>query len=382
MVSELRILVICNADADAEEIGKDLLRAGYDVSLHWANGEKGLQDALGEGDYDLVLCEDQTTGLDIVTARGLITESGLDIPFMVISGTMTPEAQQIASQMKAGVDDFVEWGKPERLIPAIERALQSSENRRQNRLAEQEIHYRANFDSLTDLPNRTLMLDRLSQAMKKARRDDSGVLLMYLDLDHFKPVNDSMGHLAGDLLLQKAARRISGCLRDTDTAARIGGDEFAIILPDAHDAITARSISGKLLKAFSKPFALDSQPASVTASIGITVFPDDGQDAETLLRNADDAMYAAKRAGRNGFKIFSDLGDAPTGGPVSDQTASLPVSRPLTLGLGLALAAALALVVVATTWMTSMNTKESLKIAIEDGMETLTDLSTASGPDD
>ncbi|MBT6242758.1 MAG: GGDEF domain-containing protein, partial [Rhodospirillaceae bacterium] len=293
----------------------------------------------------------------------------------------------IASQMKAGVDDFVEWGKPERLVPAVERVMRTSETRRQNRLAEQEMHYRANFDSLTDLPNRTLMLDRLAQAMKKARRDNTGVLLMFLDLDHFKEINDSMGHLAGDLLLRKASKRIVSCLRDTDTAARIGGDEFAIILADAYEKETAEAIAGKLLKALSKPFELDSQQASISASIGITVYPHDGEEAESLLRNADHAMYAAKKSGRNAFKIFTrDIEESVQERKTASSASVVRLNsstRPLVpLRYGLALAAALAVVVIAATWLTSMNTKDTLRLAIEENLETLSDFSTASGPDD
>ncbi|MBL6941747.1 MAG: hypothetical protein ISR53_06270, partial [Rhodospirillales bacterium] len=122
-----RILVICDSFGDADELGNELLCAGYDILLHWADTEGTLQNALGQGDFDLVLCDDQAINIDIITARGLISECGPDIPFIVICNAMTAEAQQIASQMKAGVDDFVEWGKPERLVPAVERVMRKSE---------------------------------------------------------------------------------------------------------------------------------------------------------------------------------------------------------------------------------------------------------------
>jgi len=387
MTMGFRILVICDAFNNAEELGNELRRAGYEVSLHWASTEASLRKNLGAQDFDLALCDDKATNIDIITARGLIAECGQEFPFIVISSVLTPEAQQIASQIKAGVDDFVEWGKPERLVPAVERALRTSETRRQKRLAEQEIRYRANFDSLTDLPNRTLMLDRLSQAMKQARRDGTGVMLMFLDLDHFKKVNDSMGHLAGDLLLRMAAGRIVDCLRDMDTAARIGGDEFAIILPEAGHNAPADIIADKLIKALSKPFMLDSGPASISASIGITVFPDDGEEAEVLLRNADHAMYEAKKSGRNTFRVFTGDLKAETGKAPS--TPALPLFaprktrfRPIPVSYGLALAAALALVAIATTWLTSINAGDSMKLAIEESLETLPDFTTASGPDE
>jgi len=387
MIAGFKILIICDTSSDADELGAELLAADYDISLLWVNSVAALRDGLAEDDFDLVLCDDKTDSIDTVSARDLISESGQDIPFIVISRAMTAEAQKIASQMKAGVDDFVEWGKPARLIPAVERALRTSEIRRQHRLAEKEMHYRANFDSLTDLPNRTLMLDRLSQAMKKSRRDNTGVLLMFLDLDHFKSVNDSLGHLAGDQLLRKAAKRIAACLRDTDTAARVGGDEFAIILPEANQLATAEAIADKLLKSLSEPFDLDCQQASISASIGITVFPEDGEDAETLLKNADAAMYESKRIGRNAFTIFQKESETDIAG--SDTLAAtnvIPLKKTKFLSMpfkqGLAIAAALALLVVAATMLTSMDTKESFRLAIQGNSDTLPGFSTASGPED
>lgn len=387
MKSGLHVLVICNDHVDADGVGQGLVLAGYDVYLKWVSTEQGLQDTLAEKAYDLVLCDDKTSDVDTVTARNLIADIGSDIPFIVISSTMTPEAQKIASQMKAGVDDFVEWGKPEHLIPAVERALRASETRRLNKLAEQEMHFRANFDSLTGLPNRTLMFDRLSQALKSARRNESGVLLMYLDLDHFKDVNDSMGHLAGDQLLRQASERITSVLRDSDTAARIGGDEFAIILPEAEDTATAELIAGKLLGILSTAFKLDTQQTSISASIGITRFPNDGDEPTVLLENADQAMYAAKRMGRNAFQVYSDISQAQPLKSHLPGNDKLPL--PITMGsgfsyqqAGFAFAAVLAILVVASVWMTSMNTKDALKVAIEENLETLTDFSTASGPED
>lgn len=381
MTATLRLLVICNSQDDANEVGSGILRAGYNASVQWIKCEKSLRKALSDLDFDLAFFNDQTTNaVDIVTARSLIAESDQDVPFIVISSVLTPEAQQIVSQVKAGVDDFIEWGKPEMLVPAVDRALHTSETRRQNRLAEQEMHYRANFDSLTGLPNRTLMLDRLSQAMKRARREASGVLLMFLDLDHFKAVNDSMGHLAGDLLLRQVAQRITTCLRDSDTAARIGGDEFAIILADADQTQTAQSIADKLLKTLSEPFELDQQRALISASIGITAFPHDGEEADVLLKNADCAMYQAKSMGRNAYKVF-DGDSQPT---VADFPAShiKPASKFSAVKYGLAFAASLGVLAVASIWLTSLNTEEPLRIAIEEGGETMHGFSTASGSDD
>jgi diguanylate cyclase (GGDEF)-like protein len=170
---------------------------------------------------------------------------------------------------------------------------------------EERLHYQANFDSVTDLPNRTLALDRLSGAVARARRHARKVGILFVDLDHFKKINDTMGHALGDKLLRQAAHRIKSCVREDDTVARLGGDEFTVILPDIGTSKDAESVSRKILDVFGRPFSLDNSEAFVSASVGISLCPDDGNDAETLMRNADAAMYQAKEQGRNTVRFFT-----------------------------------------------------------------------------
>jgi len=170
---------------------------------------------------------------------------------------------------------------------------------------EERLHRQANFDWITDLPNRVLALDRLNSAVISARRHDRKVGLLYIDLDHFKKVNDTLGHAAGDQLLKEAAKRIKHCVREEDTVARLSGDEFAIVLPDINTAMDTETVANKLLEAFSLPFDLDGQEAFVTASIGVTVCPDDGDDPNVLIQNADAAMYRAKEQGRNTNQFYT-----------------------------------------------------------------------------
>ncbi len=170
-------------------------------------------------------------------------------------------------------------------------------------LADQ-LSYRARHDNLTGLPNRYLFEDRLEQALAISARQNARFALLFIDLDGFKHVNDQWGHSAGDELLKRIAERLQDNVRRSDTVARIGGDEFTLILNDIDSRDAAASVGEKLLGAFREPFVLDSHVAQVSPSIGISVFPEDGSDSATLKRNADSAMYHVKVEGKNNFRFF------------------------------------------------------------------------------
>ena len=169
------------------------------------------------------------------------------------------------------------------------------------------IWKQANFDVLTGLPNRRLFLDRLEQEMRKAHRNGQPLALMFIDLDRFKEVNDTLGHAQGDQLLVEAAQRILGCVRESDTVARLGGDEFTVVLPEFRNPLHVERIAQDIITRLSKPFSLGSEEiGNISASIGITLFPNDATDLDGLLRHADQAMYAAKSEGRNRFSYFTE----------------------------------------------------------------------------
>ncbi|AKJ28209.1 putative bifunctional diguanylate cyclase/phosphodiesterase [Caldimonas brevitalea] len=178
----------------------------------------------------------------------------------------------------------------------------------ERRRAHEQLHYLANYDGLTGLANRHQFGERLGELLQLARAKAAQVAVMFLDLDRFKSVNDTLGHSAGDRMLQEVARRIKWCLRGTDLVARLGGDEFAVALPGAsQEAVDA--VARKVLKAFHRPFVVDGQELYSATSIGISFFPADGEDVDTLLKHADAAMYLAKEQGRGNHQFFrSDLG--------------------------------------------------------------------------
>ncbi|HOZ62827.1 MAG TPA: EAL domain-containing protein [Burkholderiaceae bacterium] len=167
------------------------------------------------------------------------------------------------------------------------------------------IWQQANFDPLTGLPNRRMLRDRLEQDIKKSRHDNLQLAILFIDLDHFKEVNDTLGHDSGDLLLIEAARRIRHCVRDGDTVARMGGDEFTVVLSELSSAQTLERVLQDILAELASAFQLGAEQVFVSASIGITMYPDDGTEVENLFKNADQALYVAKGAGRNRFSFFT-----------------------------------------------------------------------------
>lgn len=169
---------------------------------------------------------------------------------------------------------------------------------------QEELAHQANHDSLTGLPNRSLLRDRLHQALASAHRSGSRVALLFMDLDAFKYVNDSLGHDAGDQLLQMVSRKLVNCVREEDTVARLGGDEFVMILEDLDQPSDAGAVANKIMATLSQPFTLSGREIYIGCSIGIAVYPNDGEDETELLKKADAAMYRAKGAGKNTFRFY------------------------------------------------------------------------------
>lgn len=169
---------------------------------------------------------------------------------------------------------------------------------------EERMRHMAHYDPLTELPNRALITDRLQQALIKAQRDKTHMAVMFLDLDKFKPVNDNLGHDIGDLLLKQVARRLQVSVRASDTVARIGGDEFVVLLPSIEQERDATIVAEKILHALEQPFSVAGHEISISGSVGIAAYPEHGDDEKLLLINADIAMYHAKKDGRNDYRFY------------------------------------------------------------------------------
>ncbi|MDY0269029.1 putative bifunctional diguanylate cyclase/phosphodiesterase [Trichloromonas sp.] len=255
-------------------------------------------DLLCEGINYLAVC-DHATGQDAQEAEAYsqgirAVMNGSLIEFSLEYPCHAPERQH---WYNGRVSRFPGKG-PVRIVIA-------HENITELKLAEQAIQRLAQYDPLTGLPNRMLLLDRLGQSLITAKREDLRSALLFLDLDRFKLINDSLGHAAGDKLLKVVAERLRETVRKSDTVARLGGDEFVILLHSAPPTKGLTQITWKILQTLSRPVTIEEQEIFPSTSIGIALFPDDGKDADSLLRCADMAMYRAKESGRNTYHFFS-----------------------------------------------------------------------------
>lgn len=219
------------------------------------------------------------------------------VPIIVLTGN--DDNTLALHAVKAGAQDYLFKGKLDREL--LVRSMQYSIERKRYQEA---LEHQANYDALTGLPNRNLLNDRLRQAVF-AQRDIHPIAVVFIDLDHFKFVNDSLGHSLGDKLLATVAERLQSVVRDGDTVARLGGDEFVLILNDqTHGEVIYRAMQ-RILATVSEPITIGGQELYITCSAGVSVYPQDGPDVESLLKNADVAMYRAKEHGRNNFKFFT-----------------------------------------------------------------------------
>jgi diguanylate cyclase (GGDEF)-like protein len=304
----LRLLLIEDCENDAALIVRALTRSGYDVSFERVDTAPALSAALDRHIWDLAIADFTMPQFSGTAALRLVRERDGDLPFIFVSATIGEDAAVEA--MRNGAHDYIMKGNLKRLLPAVERELREASVRRDRRRVEQRLAHLAYHDALTDLPNRTLLHDRLEQAARAARRDGTSLALLLIDLDDFKDINDTLGHHAGDLVLQHVASRVRATLRDTDTVARLGGDEFALVLPatDTHGAFLA---ARKVREEVERTCVIDERLLTVRASIGIACLPEHAGSAEIMLQRADVAMYVAKMEG-SGVAVYSPDRDRHT----------------------------------------------------------------------
>lgn len=232
------------------------------------------------------------------------------IPTIVLTGNY--DGALALKAVQKGAQDYLVKGQVESalLVRSIRYAIERNRLLQQLNKAREVDRHMAYHDKLTNLPNRELFHDRLKQAILKAKRHGHRVAVLFVDLDRFKPINDSLGHTAGDWLLRGVAKRLRKCIRETDSVARLGGDEFTIVVEHITQMQDAAKVAQKLLDHLSAPFAVEGNEIKVTASIGISLYPDDGSHMNSLIKNADIAMYRAKREGNNIYQFYNESVDS------------------------------------------------------------------------
>jgi len=262
------------------------------------SGDEAWRLLEDDQDIRLAILDWMMPGLEGIEVCRKVRALGGQRYVYVILLSARSEQEDIVAALEAGADDY------------ITKPFHAGELRARMRSAarvvqlETDLARQAHYDALTGLPNRVLLADRLDQALHFASRHSERVGFFYIDLDRFKTINDSLGHGVGDSLLQALAMRLKSCLRDCDTLARLGGDEFALVAVGLKTGEEAELISARMLASLEAPFEIDGHQLHVTASIGVTLFPDDGADMDSLQQNADAAMYDSKRRNRNGFQLF------------------------------------------------------------------------------
>ncbi len=308
MNSQLQVLIVATDDAVVRALETALQDGDLTAHCHRVGDAQEMQEALLGGSWDVVLSELDAADFGAAEAVELLAENGRDIPLIAIPDRAGLEP--IVAMFNKGLRNIVSRDHLESLATTVELEMNRRDARKRQRELESELRRQANHDSLTDLPNRRLFFDRLSQGLKRARRQRGRLSLLFIDLDDFKAINDHRGHSFGDALLQEVARRLESTIRESDTAARLGGDEFAVILDGVvEDGDAASAVADKIRDSLSRPFQLAGGPHAVSASIGAATYPTDGEDVDTLLSFADASMYREKKNAFRGRSRSQDHGE-------------------------------------------------------------------------
>ena len=300
-----RILIVDDQEADVLLLKSMLLHVGYRCVTSTMDPH-AVSLLHRDNHYDLILLDLQMPGMDGFQIMESLKAIELDsyIPVLVISAGSNHRLRALA----AGAKDFI--SKPFELMDILTRIHNMLEVRLLYAKLEESnkvLESLALHDALTGLPNRRLLIERLSFSIAQARRNVSTMAVVYLDLDGFKQINDTMGHAAGDLLLVKTADRLMAAVREEDTVARMGGDEFVIILQEINRNDGVDKPVSKILLSVSNTYEIQGGKVNVTASAGVSIYPTHGEDAETLIKSADLAMYEAKRTGKHGYRIAKSV---------------------------------------------------------------------------
>ncbi len=304
MSKDLRVLLVEDLQDDALLLERELRRHGYEPVLHRVDSAAQLTQALAETVWDVVITDHNLPGFSSEAALDLVRQVDKDVPVIILSGTIGEDLAVAA--MKAGAADYIMKDNLARLVPAIEREVRDAAVRRAHRQAEATIYHLAYHDSLTGLTNRVQFERKLAEALDESRELDTHHALLYLDLDQFKVVNDTCGHVAGDELLKQVALLLHAKVRESDTVARLGGDEFGILLKNC-PLDRARHLGSELLAVLNDfRFCWLGKTFNIGGSIGLVPINRDSGSLTDIMGRADVACYAAKDFGRNRIHLFQE----------------------------------------------------------------------------
>jgi diguanylate cyclase (GGDEF)-like protein len=296
----IRVLLIDRDPAEHRLIGELLGAIGHTTyELTWCHRFEHAPDALVGDLHDVVLLDFQADRMAAQALLGKAVQQNCPLPIIVMTAEMDHHVDREA--IRSGASDYLLKGRVDSQL--LERAIRYAIERKG---AERKLARLAHYDPLTDVPNRILFRDRLAGAVERARRASQTVALFFIDLDGFKQINDTLGHDAGDELIRTVASRLAACVRRSDSVARIGGDEFTLILEDISTTGDIVNIARKVIDVISRPVQFGTQQLFVGASIGIAVYPEGGEDVDTLLKHADMAMYQAKGLRGSAYRFYTE----------------------------------------------------------------------------
>ncbi|HEU4708119.1 MAG TPA: EAL domain-containing protein [Methylophilaceae bacterium] len=289
----LRALLVEDSEDDALLLLHELQRGGYQVTHSRVDTPDDMRSELNGNAWDIIYTDFSMTQISAFDALALVHSMDVDIPFIIVSGTIGED--RAVTAMKAGAHDYILKGNLKRLIPATERELREAMGRKEHRKAQETIYRLAYMDQVTGLPNRARFQELIENAVQEAKEASRCIALLLMDIDRFKEVNDTLGHDRGDVLLKQVGLRLNGVLNDGGIIARIGGDEFGILLSRLDGVDEIHEIIRKLQDFLAPAFMIDGVPVSVEASIGVAMMPEHAEDPRMLLQLADIAMYRAKQ---------------------------------------------------------------------------------------
>lgn len=294
---KLHALIVEDSEDDTVLLVHELIRSGYEPIFHRVDTPETMRTELIGKKWDIIYSDFSMPQFSAFDALEILHNTGLDIPFIIVSGTIGED--RAVNAMKAGAHDYILKGNLKRLIPATERELREAIVRQDQRIADKTIYRLAYIDQVTELPNRVSFHELIDEAITAAKNELRPIALLLMDIDRFKHVNDTLGHDRGDILLKQLGMRLMTVVYSPNTVARIGGDEFGILLPQLSDLNEVQNMVDKIQKLLTPPFMIDGVPISVEASIGIATMPEHADSTHMLLQAADIAMYHAKHMASN-----------------------------------------------------------------------------------